>query len=152
MKRCAQFVLGLLATVVIVPSLAGEPVTIEVLKERAVKDAATQEGRAYLKEFNTNPFMLALDAADEQCRDAQSRSGTPEEWVMALSIGANGYPTDALVTPDNEGLQCIAERLKATAFIKPPHDGFAIYMPAKLTEPGTERRPAVAAPEDAPKR
>jgi hypothetical protein len=140
MKRCAKFMLGLLVAVVVVQSLAREPVTIAILKERAAADAATPEGRAYLKEFFTNPWMLALDAADEQCRAAELRSESPEEWVLALSIGDNGYPTDALVTPDNEGLKCMADRLKATAFIKPPHDGFAIHMPAKRTEPGTERR------------
>jgi hypothetical protein len=140
MKRWAKFMPGLLAAVVIVPSLAREPVTIAVLKERAAKDAATPEGKAYLTEFFTNPWMLAMDAADEQCRAAEMRSESPEEWVLALSIGDNGYPTDALVTPDNEGLKCMAERLKATGFIKPPHDGFAIYMPAKHVEPGTQRR------------
>ena len=140
MKRSVKLILGLLTALVIVPSLAREPVTIAVLKERAAKDAATSEGKAYLKEFFTNPWMLALDAADEQCRAAQLRSESPEEWVLALSIGDNGYPPDALITPDNEGLKCMAERLKATGFIKPPHDGFAIYMPAKRTEPGTEHR------------
>jgi hypothetical protein len=76
MKRCGEFMLGLLAAVVVVPSLAREPVTIALLKDRAAEDAATPEGKAYLKD----------------------------------------------------------------GFIRPPHDGFAIYLPAKLTEPGTERR------------
>jgi hypothetical protein len=39
-------------------------------------------------------------------------------------------------------MRCYADRLKATGFIKPPHDGFAIYMPYKHTEPGTEHRAA----------
>jgi hypothetical protein len=142
MTRCAKFMLGLLPAIVLVPSLAREPVTIAALKERAARDAATPEGIAYLKEFFTNPWMLALDAAGEQCRAVEMRSESPEEWVLALGIGDDGYPTDALVTPDNEGLKCMAERLKATGFIRPPHDGFAIYMPAKRTEPGTERRSA----------
>jgi hypothetical protein len=140
MKRCWKFVLGLLAIIVITPSLAGEPVTLALLKDRAAAAAVTPEGKAYLKEFFTNPWMLALDVADEQYRAAQMRSDSPEEWVLALSIGDNGYPTDALVTPDNEGLKCMADRLKATGFIKPPQDGFAIYMPFKRTEPGTEHR------------
>jgi hypothetical protein len=42
----------------------------------------------------------------------------------------------------------MAERVKATGFIKPPHDAFAIYMPAKRTEPGTERRAAAPAEGD----
>ena len=145
MKRCKRLVLGLLAVFVMLPSLAREPVTLALLKDRAAADVATPEGKAYLKEFFTNPWMLALDAADEQCRAAELRAGAPEEWVLALRIGDNGYPTDALVSPDNEGLTCIADRLKATGFIKPPHDGFAIYMPAKRTEPGTERRSSAPA-------
>jgi hypothetical protein len=148
MKRCGKFMLGLLAAVVVVPSLAREPVTIAVLKDRAAEDAATPEGKAYLKKFFTNPWRMALDAADEQCRAAELRSESPEEWVLALRIGDNGYPTDALVTPENEGLKCMADRLKATGFIRPPHDGFAIYMPAKLTEPGTERRSSAPAQGD----
>jgi hypothetical protein len=140
MKRCEKLVMGLLVAVVVMPCLAREPLTLSSLKDRAAADAATPEGRAYLKQFFTNPWMLALDAADEQCRAAQMRSESPEEWVLALSIGENGYPTDALVSPDNEGLECMADRLKATGFIKPPHDGFAIYMPAKHVEPGTEHR------------
>jgi len=140
MKRCWKFTLGLLTVFAIMPSLAREPLTLALLKDRAAADAATPEGKAYLKDFFTNPWMLALDAADEQCRAAQMRSEFPEEWVLALSIGDNGYPTVALVSPDNEGLKCMADRLKATGFIKPPHDGFAIYMPAKRTEPGTEHR------------
>ena len=145
MKRCWKFMLGLLTVFAIMPSVAREPLTLALLKERAAADFATPEGKAYLKEFFTNPWMLALDVADEQCRAAQMRSGSPEEWVLALSIGDNGYPTDALVSPDNEGLRCMADRLKATGFIRPPHDGFAIYMPAKRTEPGTEHRSSVPA-------
>lgn len=146
MKRCGQFVMCLLVAAVVMPCLAREPLTLERVKENAAADAATPEGKAYLKEFFTNPWSLALDAADEQCRAAEMRAPMPDEWVLALSIGANGYPTDALVSPDNEGLKSMADRLKATGFIKPPHDGFAIYMPAKLTEPGTENRSSAAEP------
>lgn len=140
MKRCWKLLTGLLVAAVVTPSLAREPVTLALLKDRAAADAPTPEGQAYLKQFFTNPWSLALDSADEQCRAAQMRSESPEEFVIALSIGQNGYPTDALVSPDNEGLECMADRLKATGFIKPPHDGFAIYMPAKHVEPGTEHR------------
>lgn len=140
MKRYWTFMLGLHTVFAIMPSLAREPLTLALLKDRAAADAATPEGKAYLQEFFTNPWMLALDAADKQCRAAQMRSDFPAEWVLALSIGDNGYPTDALVSPDNEALNCMADRLKATGFIRPPHDGFAIYMPARRTEPGTEHR------------
>ena len=146
MKRCGKLVIGLLAAAVIMPGLASEPLTLERVKEQAAADAATPEGRAYLKEFFTNPWRLALDAADEQCRAAQMRSGMHEEFVIALSIGENGYPTDALVSPDDEGMRCLADQLKATGFIRPPHDGFAIYMPFKATEPGTEGRSSAPAP------
>jgi hypothetical protein len=151
MKRCGKFVLGLLVVFVIVPCLAREPLTLAILKEKATADAATPEGQAYLQEFFTNPWMLAFDSADEQCRAAQIRSGSHEEFVIALSIGNNGYPTDALVSPDDEGMRCLADRLKATGFIKPPHDGFAIYMPAKRTEPGTEPRGSAPAQGEPPK-
>ena len=151
MKRCQMLVLGLIVAVVAMPCLAREPLTLAQVKDNAAADAATPEGKAYLNEFFTNPWMLALDAADEQCRAAQMRSESPEEWVLALSIGDNGYPIDALVSPpDNEGLRCMADRLKSTGFIKPPQDGFAIYMPAKHVEPGTEHQPSATAPGTAP--
>lgn len=147
MRRRGMHVLGLLIAVIAMPCLAREPLTLARLQEQSAADAATSEGKAYLKEFFTNPWMLALDAADEQCKAAQMRSESPEEFVIALSIGDNGYLIDALVSPpDNEGLKCMADRLKATGFIKPPHDGFAIYMPAKHVEPGTEHQPAATAP------
>lgn len=149
MKRSRQLVMGLLVAAIVTPCLAREPFTLANAEARSVADAATPEGRAYLKLFFTNPWMLAFDAADEQCRDAELRSGPYEEFTIALSIGSNGYATDALVSPDDEGLRCLADRLKATAFIKPPHDGFAIYMPFKHTEPGTEHRAAESAPESA---
>jgi hypothetical protein len=136
----------LLIALVIMPSLAREPLTLADLKAGATADAATPEGRAYLKAFFTNPWMLALDSAGEQCRAAQMRSQSHEEFVIGLSIGDNGYPTDVLVSPDDEGMRCLADRLGATGFIKPPHDGFAIYLPYKRTEPGTEGRSPVAAP------
>jgi hypothetical protein len=150
MKRCGMLVLGLLVAVLVMPCLVRDTLTLVQLKDQAAADAATPEGNAYLKEFYTNPWMLALDAAGEQCRDAQMRSESPEEWVLALSIGDNGYPTDSLVSPDNEGLKCMAERLKATGFIRPPHDGFAIYMHAKHVEPGTERQLSPTAPATEP--
>jgi hypothetical protein len=140
MKRFGTFVVVTLVAAVVTLCFAREPMTLAVVKSRAEADSATPEGVAYLKEFFTNPWMLALDAADEQCRAAQIRSGAPRDFVFALVIGDNGYPTDALVSPDNEGLKCMADRLKATGFIKPPHDGFAIYMPYKATEPGTEKQ------------
>jgi hypothetical protein len=135
-----------LAAAAVAPALAREPVTLVVVKERGAADAATPEGKAYLKQFFTNPWMLAWDAADEQCRAVQRSAASPEDFVIALVIGDNGYPTDALVSPDTAGLRCIADRLKATAYIKPPHDGFAIYMAFKATEPGTEHRGAEPAP------
>jgi len=104
-----------------------------------------------LKQFFTNPWSLALDSAGEQCRAAQLRSQPHEEFVIALVIGDNGYPTDALVSPDDEGMRCLADRLKATGFITPPHDEFAIYMPYKHTEPGTERRSTASAPGESSK-
>jgi len=146
MNRCKKVVLTLLAVVVSMPSLAREPLTLAFLKDRAAADAATPEGKAYLQAFFTNPWMLAFDAADDHCRAAQLRSESPEEWVLALSIGDYGYPADALVSPGNERLECMADRLKATGFIKPPHDGFAIYMPFKHTEPGTENRSPAPGP------
>jgi len=148
MKPNNIVLLGLLVGAAVAPSVAREPLTLAILEDHAAADAATPEGKAYLKEFFTNPWMLAFDSADEQCRAAQLRSATPEEFVIALSIGDNGYPTDALVSPDNEGLKCMADRLKATGFIKPPHDGFAIYMPFKHTEPGTEHRAPAPAPAE----
>jgi hypothetical protein len=146
MNRCEKFMLGLLLAAVVTPCLAREPVTLAQVKDKSEADSATPEGKAYLKQFFTNPWMLAMDAADGQCKAALLRSGLPEEWVFALSIGDNGYPSDVLVSPsDNEGLRCMADRLKATGFIKPPHEGFAIYMAFRQTEPGTEHRDA--APE-----
>ena len=147
MKRCGKLLMGLLVAAVAMPCLAREPLTLARVKDKAAADQATPEGDAYLKEFFTNPWMLALDAADEQCRAAQMRSGAKEEFVIALSIGENGYPTDALVSPDDEGMRCLADRLKATGFIKPPHDGFAIYMDFKHTEPGTEHQAPAPAPD-----
>jgi hypothetical protein len=135
MKRYGKFVMGLLVAVVVIPCLAREPLTLAAVKDAAAADSATPEGQAYLKQFFTNRWMLALDSAGDQCRAAQSRSGPHEEFVIALSIGDNGYPTEALVNPDDDGMRCLADRLKATEFIKPPHDGFAIYMPFKYTKP-----------------
>lgn len=91
--------------------------------------------------------MLALDSADEQCRAALMRSGVHEEFEIGLSIGDNGYPSDALVSPDDEGMRCLADRLKATGFIRPPHDGFAIYMDFKHTDPGDLGRSSASPPE-----
>jgi hypothetical protein len=138
MKRYKLLMFGLLVVFVAVPSFARESVTLALLKDSAAADAATPEGKAYLKEFFTNPWMLAMDAADEQCRAAQSRAGSPEDWVIALRIGDDGYPTEALVSPDNEGLKCMADRLKTNSFIRPPHEGFAIYLHYRHVEPGTE--------------
>jgi hypothetical protein len=152
MKRRGTVVMGLLVAVVIMPCLAREPFTLATLKARAAADGATSEGQAYLKQLFTNPWRLALDSAGEQCRAAQMRSGSHEEFVIALSIGDNGYPSDALVSPDDEGMRCLADRLKATGFIKPPHDGFAICMPFKRTEPGTEGRPSASVPGKASNR
>ena len=146
MNRSGKIVLGLLVATVFIPCLAHEPLTLTVLKDKATADAATAEGKAYLKEFFTNPWMLAFDSADEQCRDAQVRSGWHGDFELGLIIGGNGYPTDALVSPGDEALTCLADRLKASGFIRPPHDGFAIYMPYKLTEPGTEHRTAAPVP------
>ena len=147
MNRSSRLVMALLVAVVLMPCLAREPLTLAQMKDKSAADSVTPEGKAYLKEFFTNPWMLAMDAADEQCRAAQLRSEWPEEWVIALSIGANGYPTDALVSPSsNEGVRCMADRLKATSFIKPPHDGFAIYMPFRHTEPGSEHRDSAPEP------
>ena len=147
MKRCRKLVMGLLVAAVVMPCLAREPLTLASLKDRAAADRATPEGQAYLKQFFTNPWMLAFDSADEQCRAAELRSGAHEEFVIGLTIGDNGYPTDALVSPDDEGLRCLADRLRASGFIRPPHDGFAIYMPFKHTEPGTEHRSPAPAPD-----
>ena len=140
MKRCWKFMLGLLLVSVTMPSHAGEPLTLELLKERAAADGATPEGKAYLKEFFTNPWRLAFDAAGQRCKAAQAGTGTHERFVVALSIGDNGFPTDVLVSPDDDAMRCRADGLKASTFIKPPHDGFAIYMLFKATEPGTEGR------------
>jgi len=140
MKRSAEFVLMLLVVAVVTPGLAREAWTLAELKQRAVEDAATPEGKAYLKQFFTNPWSLAFAAAGEQCRAAQLRSQPHEEFVIALRLGDNGYPIDAVVSPEDEGLQCLADRLRATGFIKPPHDNFAIYLTYKNTEPGTEQR------------
>jgi len=148
MERRNVLVTALFAAVVALPAVAREPVTLASLKDRSIADGASPEGRAYLHELFTNPWMLALDAADEQCRAAQMRSGVHEEFVIALSIADNGYPSDALVSPDDEGMRCLADRLKATGFLKPPHDGFAIYLPFKHVEPGTEHQASPAAPED----
>jgi hypothetical protein len=148
MKRSGHVLMVLLVAAGAVPCGAADTMTIAMLKEKAAADAATPEGKAYLKEFFTNPWHLALDTAGNQCRDAHMRSATPEEWVLGLSIGSNGYPNEAVVTPgDNEGLKCLADRLKASGFIKPPHDDFAIYMPVRRTEPGTENRSSIPAPE-----
>ena len=138
MKRCWKFMPGLLAAFVIMPSYAREPLTLDLLKDRAAVDAATPEGRAYLKEFFTNPWRLAFDAAGQRCPVGEP--GAHEQFVIALSIGDNGYPADVLVSPDDDAMRCRADQLKASAFIRPPHDGFAIYMPFKHTEPGTEGR------------
>ena len=48
MKRFESLVLGLLAVVAMVPAPGGEPVTLAALKDQAVADAATSEGKAYL--------------------------------------------------------------------------------------------------------
>jgi hypothetical protein len=146
MQRIGATVIVLVMAVFVMPCLAREPMTLAVVKERAAADSATPEGKAYLKQFFTNPWMLALDAASEQCRAEQARSASHDEFVLALVIGDNGYPTDALASPDDDGLRCMADRLKATGFIKPPHDGFAIYMPYRKTEPGTEHQQAQEAP------
>jgi hypothetical protein len=148
MKPSGRLLMGLFGAAVVLPCLAREPVTLASLEDRAAADGAIPVGKAYLKEFFTNAWRLAFDSADEQCKAAQLRSASPEEFVFALSIGDNGYPTDAIVSPsDNAGLACVADRLKATGFIKPPHDGFAIYMRFKHTEPGTEHRDLRHPPE-----
>ena len=144
MKRVLKVVMSLL---VALPCLARDPLTLSNAKELAAADAATPEGQAYLKGFFTNPWRLALNDANEHCRDAQSRSPSHEEFVIALSIGIAGFPIESLTSPDDEGMQCLARRLMSTEFIKPPYDGFAIYLPFKHTEPGTEHR-APEAPGD----
>jgi len=44
-------------------------------------------------------------------------------------------------------MRCLADRLKATGFIRPPHDGFAIYMDFKHTDPGDLGRSSASPPE-----
>jgi len=136
-----------LAAVFSTAVLARAPEVLSSIQEKAKADAATPEGQTYLKQFFTNPWMLALDAADDQCRGEQLRSGSPPDFILALVIADTGYPTDVLVSPENEGLKCVADRLKATSFIKPPHDGFAIYMPFKATEPGSEHQHVSSLPD-----
>jgi hypothetical protein len=143
MKRVVKVLMSLL---VALPCLARDPLTLSNARELAAADAATPEGQAYLKGFFTNPWRLALNDANEHCRDAQLRSGSHEEFVIALSIGIAGFPIESLTSPDDEGMKCLARRLMSTEFIKPPYDGFAIYMPFKNTEPGTERRATTSSP------
>ena len=121
------------------PTLAAPALTLDTLKDRAAADAATPEGQAYLKQFFTNPWMVALDAAGETCRSAMLASEPASKGVIALSLGSDGYPVAAFMTPEDKGTQCVAERLRLTPFIKPPHDGFAIYLPFEAVEPGSER-------------
>ena len=152
MNRRAQLLHGLLVLALLSPCFAREPWTLDDLKQRAGADAATPEGQAYLKQFFTNPWNQALESADEQCWAAQLRSRPRDEFVIALRIGSTGYPTDVLVNPDDDGMRCLADRLKATGFLRPPHDDFAIYIPYRRTEPGTENRPVAPVPAEPTKR
>jgi len=145
MSTIRKLTLVLFASTLAAAILAAPPLTLDVLKERAAADAATPEGRAYLKQFFTNPWMLALDAADESCRSVMLASEPATKGVIALSLGADGYPVAAFMTPEDKGTRCVSERLKMTQFIKPPHDGFAIYMPFEAVEPGSEREREIRA-------
>ena len=147
MKRLRLSAIVLFVGLIVIPCLAREPMPLEAVKDKAAADAVTPEGSAYLKEFFTNRWLQALDAAGAQCQAAQSRSSSPKEFVLALVIGENGYPNDALASPNDDYLLCLADRLKATGFIKPPHDSFAIYMAYRNTEPGTEHAQAQSALE-----
>src|SRR5262245_29509411 len=139
MSTIKKLILVLFAAGFAAPILAAPPLTLDALKESAAVDAATPEGQAYLKQFFRNPWMVALDAADETCRSVMLASEPVSKGVIALSIGADGYPVAAFMTPEDKGTRCVAERLKSTQFIKPPHDGFAIYLPFEAVEPGSER-------------
>lgn len=73
--------IGVVSVVVVVATIATlahsrEAVTLSIVQEKAKIDAATPENQAYLDQFFANPWRLALNAADEQCRAAQIRSDT----------------------------------------------------------------------------
>ncbi len=140
MRRQLVFAFVFVAVAAALPGFTREPVTLDALKQQFVADAKTPEGQAYVKQFFTNPWMLAFDAAQDACRAAAVRSAPHDSFVIALRIGDNGYPTDALVSPEDDGMKCVADRLMADGFIRPPHDGFAIYMAFQKTEPGTEHQ------------
>ena len=145
MSTIKKLIPVLFAACIAAPVLAATPLTLDTLKERAAADAATPEGKAYLKQFFTNPWMLAFDAADETCRSVMLASEPVANFVIGLSLGSDGYPVFVAMTPVNKGTQCFAERLKSTQFIKPPHDGFAIYLPFEAVEPGSERERSIRA-------
>ena len=143
MKRRTIVATAVLAAFTVMPPcLGGAPLTLTLLKDKALAESKTPEGQAYLKQFFTNPWMLAMDSADEQCTAEYLRSPSLEDFEIGLVIGDNGYPSDALVSPDSEGMRCLADRLKSTGFARPPHEGFAIYMNFKRTDPGEMGRPS----------
>jgi len=150
MNAIGKLPLVLLTVALAAGTSAVPPASLDVVKERAAADAATPEGQAYLKQFFTNPWMVALDAADEACLPVMMAEEPVSKFVIALSIGADGYPVFVAMTPVNKGTECFGERLKRTEFIKPPHDGFAIYIPFEAVEPGSGRDRAIRA-EDASK-
>ena len=135
MRRIASLVIGFVVATVVAAAPAGKSVTLEQLKVRAAVDAATPEGQTYLKQFFTNQWMVAMDSADGPCRAYMLVSRLHEKIVIGLVIGIDGYPVTALVSPDDEGTRCIAERLKRTRLGPPPHDDFAVYMPYEFMEP-----------------
>lgn len=138
MKPLGRLALGSIAAFAATLCLAGAQPTIQGIEAQAAKDAATPEGKAYLEEFFTNPWRVAFDTADERCIGAQSADPPHDELIFALTIGSNGYPSEALASPANAWTTCFVGQLKTIAFLKPPHDDFAIYMPFRETEPGTE--------------
>ena len=151
MRRIASLVIGFVVATAVAAALARKPVTLEQLKVQAAADAATPEGQAYLKQFFTNQLMLAFEDASEHCRSAQLASSPKDRYVIALNVGVDGFPLEVLVSPDDQGMRCEADRLKAYQFIKPPHDAFAIYMPYEAVEPGSEREREIRAAAEAAK-
>ncbi|HEX4824024.1 MAG TPA: hypothetical protein VFV19_06905 [Candidatus Polarisedimenticolaceae bacterium] len=139
MRRIVALVVGVVVATAVRASHAQGPVTLEQLKDQAAKDAATLDGKAYLARFFTNQWMVALDAADESCLSIRRSAEADEKLVIALSIGANGYPVAVLVSPEDKTMECIADRLKSSRLIEPPREGFAIYLAFEAVEPGSER-------------
>ena len=137
MMRCTRVMMCLLVAAVATRDRCGrELLSLERLKERDSRGCRDTRGPGLLEGVLHQTLDAGARCGPRAVSGSRGRR-VSEEYVIALTSGAR-LSSDALVSPNDEGLKCVAERLKATGFIRPPHDGFAIYMPLQSDGAGAE--------------